>query len=248
MYFFGIALIGILGGLAIALLTNWFPAYWNKQESEWKAELLSETQEATQHSVEKHSDFNLKKLLGEVFLVENRSNLILCLIIGITLSLPNFVLHGWTDLALLQFSLSCVLATSALIDLRTHILPDMLIYPALWFGLFVQTISTTETIGVVFAIWGAIIGYLVLWVPSTIFSLVRRAEPMGNGDFKLMALIGAWLGPQSIVPIAFAASSFAALFYLSKGWSRDQEFAFGPWLAGSAVLYMNAGLFRAISF
>jgi len=107
MYFFGIALIGILGGLAIALLTNWFPAYWNKQESEWKAELLSETQEATQHSVEKHSDFNLKKLLGEVFLVENRSNLILCLIIGITLSLPNFVLHGWTDLALLQFSLIC---------------------------------------------------------------------------------------------------------------------------------------------
>lgn len=81
----------------------------------------------------------------------------------------------------------------------------------------------------------------MLWVPALIFSLVRGVEAMGHGDFKLMAMIGAWLGAGSLVWILLAASLAGALFHLVRGRRGREEFAFGPWLAAAAVGYGSLG-------
>jgi leader peptidase (prepilin peptidase)/N-methyltransferase len=45
------------------------------------------------------------------------------------------------------------------------------------------------------SITGAIAGYLFLWTIYQLFKLFTGKEGMGYGDFKLLALFGAWLGP-----------------------------------------------------
>jgi len=58
---------------------------------------------------------------------------------------------------------------------------------------------------------------------------------MGYGDFKLLAVLGAWLGWQAL-PIIIIASSLvgavlgSAILVLSKQ-DKSQPFPFGPYLA-----------------
>jgi leader peptidase (prepilin peptidase)/N-methyltransferase len=62
---------------------------------------------------------------------------------------------------------------------------------------------------------------------------------MGFGDVKLLAMIGAFLGPLGVVTTVLAASLLGLLFGL--GWalatrSWDSPFGFGPALAGGALV------------
>jgi leader peptidase (prepilin peptidase)/N-methyltransferase len=59
--------------------------------------------------------------------------------------------------------------------------------------------STAKT-----AIIGAVSGYLSLWLIFHLFRLLTGKEGMGHGDFKLLALFGAWIGWQSLPQILFA--------------------------------------------
>ena len=134
--------------------------------------------------------------------------------------------------------LSCLIATwmlisMAFIDYDTMLLPDQLTLPLLWLGLLVNLyggITTLES-----AVWGAIVGYLVLWSIYWIFKLVTKKEGMGYGDFKLLAALGAWLGWQ-LLPAIVLVSSIAGVVYaifnglFAKG-SRDKPMPFGPFLA-----------------
>src|SRR3546814_5170758 len=48
------------------------------------------------------------------------------------------------------------------------------------------------------AVVGAAAGYLVLWLICGVFLLMTGRQGMGNGDFKLLAALGAWLGWASL--------------------------------------------------
>jgi leader peptidase (prepilin peptidase)/N-methyltransferase len=50
------------------------------------------------------------------------------------------------------------------------------------------------------AIWGAVAGYMSLWLVYQAFKLLTGKEGMGYGDFKLFAALGAWFGWQALVP------------------------------------------------
>ena len=67
--------------------------------------------------------------------------------------------------------------------------------PVLWLGLFLSVFGLfTDSHA---SIIGAIAGYLVLWIVFQLFKLLTGKEGMGYGDFKLLALFGAWLGWQA---------------------------------------------------
>jgi leader peptidase (prepilin peptidase)/N-methyltransferase len=40
-----------------------------------------------------------------------------------------------------------------------------------------------------------VIGFLCLWIVYILFKLITGKEGMGYGDFKLLAALGAWMGP-----------------------------------------------------
>ncbi|MEP6506001.1 MAG: prepilin peptidase, partial [Betaproteobacteria bacterium] len=91
------------------------------------------------------------------------------------------------------------LVAMAMIDQDTGYLPDTLTQPMLWAGLIAATLGFTipwQT-----ALWGAVCGYMSLWLLSNFYRLARGVQGMGNGDFKLLAGLCAWLGWQALLPI-----------------------------------------------
>ncbi|WP_314919186.1 A24 family peptidase [Pseudomonas helleri] len=91
-----------------------------------------------------------------------------------------------------------------LIDLKHQIVPDVLVLPLMWLGLLLNTFETF--IGLTQAVWGAALGYLSLWSIFWLFKLLTGKDGMGYGDFKLLALFGAW-GGMAILPLTIVLSS-----------------------------------------
>jgi leader peptidase (prepilin peptidase)/N-methyltransferase len=140
---------------------------------------------------------------------------------GLTIAAAGALLLTWALVAL------------SAIDFDTQYLPDSITLPFLWLGLAfnVAGVYTTTQASVL----GAIAGYLALWSVYHLFRLVTGKEGMGYGDFKLLALFGAWLG-WTAVPLIILLSSFVgaivgiALIAL-RGHDRNIPIPFGPYLA-----------------
>lgn len=135
-----------------------------------------------------------------------------------------------------QFVLSSLLiwglVSLAFIDLRTQFLPDVITIPLLWLGLWANTFDYFCTPKE--AILGALIGYMSLWSVMKLFYLLTKKVGMGHGDFKLFALIGAWVGWQGLALTLFISSFLGALvgsIYLKvKDQSHQVPIPFGPYL------------------
>lgn len=121
----------------------------------------------------------------------------------------------------------------SLIDLDTQLLPDSITLPALWLGLLLNTRGTFAPLeaGVI----GAVAGYLALWSVYHVFRIVTGKEGMGYGDFKLLAMFGAWLGWASLPLIILLSSLVGAVVGVAmialRGHDRNIPIPFGPYLA-----------------
>ncbi|WP_449429958.1 prepilin peptidase [Pseudomonas putida] len=140
---------------------------------------------------------------------------------------------GVTAAALLALPLTWCLLALSLIDAEHQLLPDVLVLPLLWLGLIANAYSTYVPLPD--ALWGAIAGYLSLWTVYWVFKLLTGKEGMGYGDFKLLALIGAWGGWQ-VLPLTLLVSSavgaLIGLFLLRlRKHSIGTTMPFGPYLA-----------------
>ena len=138
--------------------------------------------------------------------------------------------------------LTWALIALALIDFDTKFLPDSITLPFLWLGLIVNTVGLITVFPNAF--WGAIVGYLSLWFIYQTFKLVTGKEGMGFGDFKLLALLGAWLGWQ-MLPLVIILSSFAGAVIggtlIALGRDRANAIPFGPFLAIAGWLALMFG-------
>jgi leader peptidase (prepilin peptidase)/N-methyltransferase len=129
--------------------------------------------------------------------------------------------------------LSWGLLAMSLIDVDHQLLPDVLVLPLLWLGLMLNSVELLVPLPD--ALWGAVIGYMSLWTVFWLFKLATGKDGMGYGDFKLLALLGAWGGWQ-ILPMTLLISSLVGvcggLILLRR--SKTQTSApmpFGPYLA-----------------
>jgi leader peptidase (prepilin peptidase)/N-methyltransferase len=146
---------------------------------------------------------------------------------------------------------ACVL-TLGLIDWDTTLLPDDLTLPLLWAGLIAAAMQWTS-VGLSTALWGAVAGYLSLWLIYWAFKLMTGKEGMGYGDFKLFAALGAWFGWQALVPMILMASVIGAIVGIamkfSTGLREGGYVPFGPFLAGAgltAMVFGPASILRVI--
>jgi leader peptidase (prepilin peptidase)/N-methyltransferase len=136
-----------------------------------------------------------------------------------------------------------LLVAMSLIDLDTKYLPDDLTYPLLWGGLVVAALGWSIPLSA--AVWGAVAGYVPLWLIASGFALLMKRQGMGGGDLKLLAALGAWLGWQAILPIILIAS-LAGLcvnvprMLLGKH-QRHQQYPFGPFLAAGGLIVTFVG-------
>jgi leader peptidase (prepilin peptidase)/N-methyltransferase len=137
-----------------------------------------------------------------------------------------------------------MLLALALIDWDTTLLPDDITLPLLWLGLIAAAMQWT-TIGLNNSLWGAVAGYLSLWLVYWAFKLVTGKEGMGYGDFKLFAALGAWFGWQALIPVILIASVIGAItgivMKFSVGLREGGYVPFGPFLAGAGFTALIAG-------
>jgi len=147
----------------------------------------------------------------------------------------------WPALAALFFTWALI--TLTMIDFDQQLLPDSITLPFLWLGLALSlwpVFVDSPT-----AIIGAIAGYLSLWIVYWAFKLVTGKEGMGYGDFKLLALLGAWMGWQMLPVIILLSSAVGAVvgitLILVRGRNRNTAIPFGPYLAAAGWIALLWG-------
>jgi leader peptidase (prepilin peptidase)/N-methyltransferase len=150
---------------------------------------------------------------------------------------------GFTWQALAALVLTWALLAMSVIDIRLQILPDVLVLPLIWLGLLLNLQGMFTDIES--AIYGAVTGYLSLWLLFHLFLLATGKEGMGYGDFKLFALFGAWLGWQFLPQILLVSAVVGAVsglgMILLLGRDRSIPIPFGPYLAAAGWIAMIWG-------
>lgn len=153
--------------------------------------------------------------------------------------------YGLSPTAALWAAFAALLVCQFLIDLDTQYLPDSLNYALLWLGLIGAAAGLTR-VPLASAVWGAVFGYLSLWLVYHAYRLATGKEGMGYGDFKLLAALGAWLGADYLIAIVLVSSLVGAilgslLLLVGKLAHKDVPISFGPFLAGAGLVCLAAG-------
>lgn len=151
---------------------------------------------------------------------------------GITATTAGLLLLTWWLLAL------------AAIDFETQLLPDTLTLSGLWLGLLFS-LTDAALVTPTLAILSAAAGYSALWLINAGYGLLRGRDGMGFGDFKLYAMIGAWVGPEGLITTALLASlgalAVALIGLVIRRFEAGQAIPFGPYLAFGGWLTMMTG-------
>lgn len=104
------------------------------------------------------------------------------------------------------------------IDAEIHILPDVIDLPGVAIGLGLGAIGAGSSLPALMvcqsltdALLGALFGAGIILAIIGVYWLVRRVEGMGQGDVKMMAMIGAVLGWEGAAMVLFLASVTGAM-------------------------------------
>lgn len=160
---------------------------------------------------------------------------------------------GWSWQTAVWCTFCAALIALTFIDWDTTLLPDDITLPLVWLGLIVAALRVNPEVSLVNSVWGAVAGYLSLWIVYWLFKWVTGKEGMGYGDFKLFAALGAWFGWQALVPMILLASVIGAVVGIAmklRSQLREGGYVpFGPFLAGSGFVSLVFGpqsILRAI--
>ncbi len=154
---------------------------------------------------------------------------ILCAVLSVIVALK----FGYSWQTVVSVFLTWNLIAASFIDYDHKLLPDVMTLPFIWLGLLVNTQGIFTDLQS--AVIGAVSGYLFLWCTYQLFKLLTKKEGMGFGDFKLLAVFGAWFGWQSLPMIIIISSLSGAIIGLGlialKSHDKSVPIPFGPFLA-----------------
>ena len=173
------------------------------------------------------------------------------------------VLFGQTAACAVAIAFFWTLMVLAFIDLDTQRLPNSIVAALAAVGAvavlgtqFVPGLSAAPLIGTaetgvlaqpaVAALIGAALGIGTSTAIAGLYSLVRRRQGMGFGDFKLLGTMGLFMGPYVLLALFFgslagSAVGLAAASRASAGERGALKIPFGPFLALGAVATMWVG-------
>lgn len=144
----------------------------------------------------------------------------------------------------LSYAVFCsALLIVSVIDLHHRIIPNEISLPGILVGFafcfLAQNILWWESI------LGFLIGGGVFFGIAYLYEKFAKREGLGGGDIKLLAMIGAWLGYQSILIVIVISSLVGSVvgiaLMLTKNKNLQTAIPFGPFLAAAAILYVFLG-------
>ncbi len=159
------------------------------------------------------------------------------------LSLALFIRFGF-QLQTIQFMMFAgTLVILSFVDLDHKILPDALTLPGIAVGCLISFLPG----GISWAdsLIGMAAGGGSLYLVATVYERITGREGLGGGDIKLLAMIGAWMGWQSLPLIVLMSSLSGAVigsvFILWGGKGARTQIPFGPFLSLGALSYLFFG-------
>jgi leader peptidase (prepilin peptidase) / N-methyltransferase len=85
-----------------------------------------------------------------------------------------------------------------------------------------------------------------LFLVSEFYIRFRKKVGLGVGDIKLLAMVGAFFGPEAAIYTIFVGSLFGSIFGVAiivmQGQKVSHPIPFGPYLAVGTVLYLFEGM------
>ncbi len=125
-----------------------------------------------------------------------------------------------------------------MIDFEHFMIPDVIVLPGMILGLLASAFMLP--VGWVGSVTGVLLGGGILWIIAIFSPYLFGKEGLGGGDIKFLAMIGAFLGWQSVVLTLFLATLSGAVVGVGlmafHRMERGQYLAFGPFLAAGAVV------------
>ncbi len=127
------------------------------------------------------------------------------------------------------------------IDLRHQIIPDVISLPGILVGFslsFFNPLLSWQS-----SLIGIMAGGGSLGAIAVLYSMLRKQEGMGGGDIKLLAMIGAFLGWQSLPFVIFSSSLTGAIagsivMLVQRRHGLATRIPFGPFLSLAALGYL----------
>ena len=100
-------------------------------------------------------------------------------------------------------------------DLTDLYIPDSLSLGGILIGLLFVIYGHPNLPSIHEALLGGSLGFFMLYLINLTYRFLRGVDGIGGGDFKLMAMIGVWMGPFILLPTLFIASIFGTTIGLS---------------------------------
>jgi leader peptidase (prepilin peptidase)/N-methyltransferase len=150
---------------------------------------------------------------------------------------------GPTPRAAVAMALVTALLVLSLIDYDHQILPDAITLPGIAVGLAASLLPGPPT--PLAAAAAAAGGYLAFWAVAKAYERTRGIEGLGQGDWKMAAMLGAFLGWDKLLLAVFAATLCGtavglALMALS-GRSSRHPLPLGTFLGAAGIGVVLAG-------
>lgn len=134
-----------------------------------------------------------------------------------------------------------LLLAIAITDARHYVIPDELSIGGLASGLALAVVTelTTGMPTIVSSVVGAALGFLLLLGVGLVGDWVFKKPAMGGGDMKMMAMIGAYLGPIGAILTIFLGALTGSLIFGPISLKTGKMVPFGVFLAlGAAATFL----------
>lgn len=156
------------------------------------------------------------------------------------LSLALYTKTGLSFEFFFYFIFLAALLVIIFIDTAHQIIPDVISLPGIAIGLagsfFNSHVAWQQ------AALGILLGGGFLYAIALFYSVLTGRQGMGGGDIKLLAMIGAFLGWQSLLFVVFSSSLLGSVVgvgaMIRQGKGGKTRIPFGPFLAIGAMLFL----------
>lgn len=139
---------------------------------------------------------------------------------------------SWQALATALFF--TILLGIALSDAATYIIPDQFTIGGTVLGLALS--FAPGGLDPLDAFIGAATGFVLLWLVAVLGEWAFKKEAMGGGDIKMMAMVGAFLGPIGVLLTVFLGALFGSLIFGPISMKTGKLVPFGIFLALGAAI------------
>ncbi len=170
--------------------------------------------------------------------------------IFVELAMAALMIVAWQHLSMPVFlafiPFMVLMVVIFLTDMDDFIIPDWTSLGGLGLGVFLALIGAPGLPDIQTSLIGSMAGAALIFSINFTYKLWRGHDGMGRGDVNLMAMLGAWLGPVSLLPILVSASLSGAvigigaiLFHrLQNSREAPAQVPFGCFLTPMALFWL----------